>query len=114
MTSPENTTAAMLQRAAAIGRANGLRYVYAGNLPGAVGDLEDTHCAGVRRRSLVARYGYHIRSYRLTPERARCPSCGAAAPGRWEFGLQGSALRRSRSFPPVPGLQSFSPDEGHS
>src|SRR5690242_10686502 len=37
MTGPENTTAAMLQRAAAIAREAGLRYVYAGNLPGRVG-----------------------------------------------------------------------------
>ena len=35
----------MLLAAADIGRANGLRYVYAGNLPGRVGDLEDTRCA---------------------------------------------------------------------
>src|ERR671911_237734 len=33
MTEPGNTTADMLQRAAAIGAAAGLRYVYAGNLP---------------------------------------------------------------------------------
>ena len=45
MTDPENTTAEMLLAAADIGRANGLRYVYAGNLPGQVGDLEDTRCA---------------------------------------------------------------------
>ncbi len=82
MTSPENTTAAMLQRAAATGRANGLRHVYAGNLPGAVGDLEDTHCAACGD-VLIARHGYHIRSYRLTPD-GRCPSCAAAAPGRWD------------------------------
>src|SRR5205823_5559860 len=44
MTDPQNTTAEMLLEAADIGRANGLRYVYAGNLPGEVGDLEDTHC----------------------------------------------------------------------
>ena len=37
MTDPANTTPAMLQRAAAIGREAGLRYVYAGNLPGRVG-----------------------------------------------------------------------------
>ena len=34
MTDPENTTADMLLEAAAIGRAAGLRHVYAGNLPG--------------------------------------------------------------------------------
>ncbi len=87
MTSPENTTADMLQRAAAIGRANGLRHVYAGNLPGAVGDLEDTHCSACGDL-LVARSGYHIRSYRLTPD-GRCPSCAVAAPGRWDSRFEG-------------------------
>ena len=38
----------------------GLRYVYAGNLPGQVGDLEDTRCASCRK-CFVERYGYHIR-----------------------------------------------------
>src|SRR5690349_19498258 len=45
MTDPENTTAEMLLAAADVGRRNGLRHVYAGNLPGQVGDMEDTHCA---------------------------------------------------------------------
>ncbi len=38
MTDPANTTAAMLVAAAETGRRNGLRFVYAGNLPGQVGD----------------------------------------------------------------------------
>src|SRR5918996_5994093 len=40
MTDPANTTPGMLTRAARIGRANGLKYIYAGNLPGQVGNLE--------------------------------------------------------------------------
>src|SRR5918996_5104210 len=40
MTDPANTTPGMLTRAAAIGKEAGLRYVYAGNLPGRVGNLE--------------------------------------------------------------------------
>jgi len=87
MTSPENTTADMLLGAAAIGRASGLRHVYAGNLPGQVGDLEDTRCAGCGEL-LVARYGYHVRSYRVTAD-ARCPSCAAPVPGRWSAGFEG-------------------------
>src|SRR6266850_3432104 len=67
MTGPQNTTAEMLLAAADIGRANGLRHVYAGNLPGAVGDLEDTRCPSCGD-VLIARYGYHIRDYRLTPD----------------------------------------------
>src|SRR5436190_6580355 len=62
-----NTTADMLLAAAAIGRANGLRYVYAGNLPGGVGDLEDTRCASCGD-TLIARDGHLIRDYRVTAD----------------------------------------------
>jgi pyruvate formate lyase activating enzyme len=92
MTSPQNTTADMLTAAAAIGRANGLRFVYAGNLPGQVGDLEDTRCAACGTL-LISRYGYHIRSYQLTAD-GRCPSCAAAVPGRWGNGFAGQIAQR--------------------
>jgi pyruvate formate lyase activating enzyme len=48
MTDPENTSAETLIRAAEIGKKAGLRYVYAGNLPGEVGDLENTRCPSCR------------------------------------------------------------------
>ena len=97
MTDPENTTADMLLSAAAIGRANGLRYVYAGNLPGSVGDLEDTRCTACGE-TLIARYGYYIRDYRITCD-GRCPSCAAAIPGRWSRSFDGQIASR----PFVPG-----------
>ena len=102
MTDPQNTTPEMLLAAADIGRANGLRYVYAGNLPGQVGTLEDTHCAACGEL-LVARYGYLIREYRLTPD-GRCPACATPVPGRW-----GRALRRTDRVPTrlVRGLHGF-------
>jgi pyruvate formate lyase activating enzyme len=87
MTDVANTTAAMLLRAAAIGRDAGVRFVYAGNLPGRVGDLEHTDCPGCGTR-LVSRYGYFIQEYRLTPEGA-CPSCALALPGRWDTSFAG-------------------------
>jgi len=87
MTSPQNTTADMLLGAAAIGRASGLRHVYAGNLPGQVGDLEDTRCHACGEL-LIARDGYHVRSYRVTAQ-GRCPSCDAAIPGRWSSRFEG-------------------------
>src|SRR5436190_1131102 len=79
MTGPQNTTADMLLGAAEIGRAAGLRYVYAGNLPGKVAGLEDTRCTSCGE-TLVSRYGYYIRDYRITGDGA-CPSCGTAVPG---------------------------------
>src|SRR5436853_7073037 len=44
MDDPENTRGEDLLRAAEIGKQSGLHYVYAGNLPGQVGELENTHC----------------------------------------------------------------------
>ncbi|HZP49316.1 MAG TPA: AmmeMemoRadiSam system radical SAM enzyme [Vicinamibacterales bacterium] len=92
MTEPEDTTAQMLIEAATIGRANGLRYVYAGNLPGDVGSLEDTHCASCGE-TLIRRWGYHIREYKLTPD-GRCPACAAALPGRWSRTFDGQVADR--------------------
>ena len=97
MTGTPNTTADLLLEAAEIGRANGLRYVYAGNMSGAVGDLEDTHCASCRA-TLISRYGYLIRDYRLTPD-GHCPSCATAIPGRWSKAFDGQIA----SQPFLPG-----------
>jgi pyruvate formate lyase activating enzyme len=87
MTDPADTTAGDLRRAAEIGRRSGLRYVYAGNLPGEVGDLEDTRCPNCRE-VLIARYGYFIEDYRLSPN-GSCPSCSTPIPGRWAAEFQG-------------------------
>src|SRR5213592_2613070 len=65
MTDPENTSPRALLRAAAIGKRAGLRYVYAGNLPGHVGDLENTRCPSCHAL-LIERYGYLITGYHLT------------------------------------------------
>jgi pyruvate formate lyase activating enzyme len=62
--------------------AAGLRYVYAGNLPGRVGPFETTFCPACRA-PLVERRGYTILADRLTPSGGVCPGCGAAIPGRW-------------------------------
>src|SRR5208282_2634268 len=59
MTSPADTRPQDLLRAAAIGREAGLRYIYAGNLPGRVEGLEDTHCHQCGEL-LIQRYGYSI------------------------------------------------------
>ena len=94
MLEPDNTPPATLRRAWSIGRSAGLRYVYAGNLPGDVDDLEDTKCAACGER-LIGRYGYRILDYRLTPE-GRCPRCAAPLPGVWA-----PSFRRQRSDRPI-------------
>ena len=81
MTDPDNTTARDLLRAAEIGRSAGLKFVYAGNLPGRVGPHEHTWCPQCNAL-LIARHGYLIREYNLTGE-GRCPKCATAIPGIW-------------------------------
>ena len=81
MTDHDNTDAKTLQRAADIGREAGLRFVYAGNLPGQAGDYEDTFCPSCNFR-LVRRRGYVIREYHVTGE-GNCPHCGKKVPGIW-------------------------------
>jgi len=82
MTDAPNTTDADLLRAAEIGQEAGLRFVYAGNLPGRVGDLENTYCPACRAL-LIRRHGYLILENRLTAQ-ATCPECGHRPPGVWE------------------------------
>jgi pyruvate formate lyase activating enzyme len=87
-----DTTPETLVWAAQIGRRNGLRFVYAGNAPGDVGDLENTRCPDCGT-TLIERFGYHIRAYRLTPEGA-CPDCGRQIPGRWAPAFTGQVAAR--------------------
>jgi len=81
MTDNANTTAEQLIRACEIGREAGLRYVYAGNLPGRVGRWENTFCPSCDEL-LVERYGYLIRRMKVTPA-GNCPSCSEKIPGIW-------------------------------
>ncbi len=92
MTSPEDTRPSDLLRAVAIGRGVGLRYIYAGNLPGQVGELEDTCCPGCGEM-LIRRYGYFIEEYRLKPDGA-CPACQRIIPGRWSRQFDGQITSR--------------------
>ena len=81
MQDPDNTTPETLLRAARIGEAAGLQYIYAGNLPGRVGPYEDTRCPGCRT-TLIRRIGYRILEDRLTGV-GRCFHCGLTIPGVW-------------------------------
>src|SRR6185503_9312963 len=97
MTGPRDTGVETLLRAAAIGRREGLRHVYAGNLPGQVGDLEDTRCADCGA-TVIARRGFHIRAMDLTAE-GTCGRCRAPIPGVWS----------ARARHPAPGVRGTSP-----
>jgi pyruvate formate lyase activating enzyme len=63
------------------GFAEGLRFVYAGNLPGAVQNLENTYCPSCRAL-LVERRGFRVLRNELAGD-GRCPSCRTAIPGVW-------------------------------
>jgi pyruvate formate lyase activating enzyme len=81
MTGPPPTPAATLLRAAELGRRAGLRFVYAGNLPGRTGELEDTRCPGCGA-TLVRRRGFTVIENRLVAH-GDCPECREVVPGVW-------------------------------
>lgn len=81
MTDPDNTPVSTLIRAAEIGYSEGLRYVYAGNLPGQVGRYENTYCHHCGEL-LIERFGFHVVQYRI--RNGACPKCETSIPGRWE------------------------------
>lgn len=100
MTDPRDTAPDDLLRAVEIGRQTGLRYIYAGNLPGMVGEWEDTRCPHCNA-TVIERYGYFIKEYRLTAD-GRCPKCSTSIPGHWSDHFEGQIashpfLPRSRS-----------------
>lgn len=72
------TPVATLHRAAAIGRAAGLRYVYTGNVPG--DPWESTACPACGRW-LIRRHGFAVLANALRG--GRCPTCGQAVAGVW-------------------------------
>jgi pyruvate formate lyase activating enzyme len=98
-----NTTAEDLMRAVEIGQQAGMRYIYAGNLPGTVGSTEDTRCPQCSE-TLIRRYGYLIEDYRLTPD-GRCPRCSCQIPGRWAPEFDGQIT--SRPFLPQKRSRLF-------
>ncbi len=81
MTDTPPTTARQLLAAANLAREEGLRYVYAGNLPGRVGDFENTRCPQCKT-VLVRRYGFTVLENQLG-ESGSCPNCGFEVAGIW-------------------------------
>lgn len=89
-----------LERAWRIGREEGLRFVYLGNVPGH--DWEHTYCPACER-PLITRRGLGLTGYYLDRKRlhqarldqAQCPDCTQSVPGVW--GDQGPAAMRNRT-----------------
>jgi len=68
-----------LRRAAEIGKAAGLRYIYLGNVPGTEGQSTFCHRCG---SLLIERVGFSTGTNRL--EKGCCPDCGTKIPGVWQ------------------------------
>ncbi len=76
----EATPIASLRLAAALGREQGLQYVYEGNSPGHGG--ENTVCPSCGA-TVIERYGFTNRKNNLC--KGACPQCHGAIAGVWQF-----------------------------
>jgi pyruvate formate lyase activating enzyme len=81
MTDPPRTSTRELDRAYEAGKEAGLHFVYPGNLPGMVGDRENTYCPTCGAL-LIRRYGFYVEENRMRG--GACPECETKPPGVWE------------------------------
>lgn len=81
MTDPDNTPPPTLLKAVEIGKVAGLKFVYAGNLPGALGNNENTYCPTCQTL-LIKRVGFRIIQNQMN-EDGLCPNCGINVAGIW-------------------------------
>ena len=70
-----------LLRGAEIGQAEGLNFVYAGNVPGRTGSLENTYCPRCKTL-LIERIGFQVLANHLK-DNGTCPKCQTQIPGVW-------------------------------
>jgi len=81
MTDRDRTPVKTLLKAYDIGRSSGLHFVYPGNLPGQVGERENTLCPQCCEL-LIRRRGFLVLENRLRG--GQCPRCQLEIPGVWE------------------------------
>lgn len=75
------TTTEDLAKAGGIARSAGMKYVYLGNMPGRVGEWEDTRCHHCNQ-TLIRRRGFHVLENRISAS-GQCLNCGTRIPGVW-------------------------------
>ncbi len=78
MTDVDHTSPTSIHRTIEIGRQEGLKYIYSGNVPG--DQYESTICYNCGNL-LIGRTGYFIRSTRISG--GSCNNCGAKIHGLW-------------------------------
>lgn len=76
-----STASHQLQQAADIGEEAGLHFIYAGNLPGRVGSLENTYCPYCKA-ALVERRGFQVVKKWIGKD-GLCPKCRQPVAGVW-------------------------------
>ncbi len=80
MTDRRSTPAGSLLKAITIGKNAGLKYIYAGNLPGKVEGGENTYCPACSEL-IIERIGFRVLKNNLI--NGKCNSCGLTIPGIW-------------------------------
>jgi pyruvate formate lyase activating enzyme len=75
------TTVDDLMQVVEIGVQAGLKYIYPGNIPGGVGEWENTRCHHCGE-TVIRRYGFMVRENRVGADGA-CPKCRKQLPGIW-------------------------------
>jgi len=75
------TTPEDLMRIVEYGKQAGLKYMYPGNLPGQVGEWENTRCHHCGA-TVIRRYGFLVTENRVGLD-GLCPQCRKALPGIW-------------------------------
>ncbi len=75
------TRADDLMKIVEFGQQAGMKYLYPGNLPGQVGEWENTRCHHCNA-TVIERFSFRVRENRVGADGA-CPSCGKTLPGVW-------------------------------
>ena len=76
-----STKSETLLKAVDIGKKSGLKFIYAGNLPGSVENHENTYCYSCRNL-LIERFSFRIIQNLI--KNNSCPNCNARIPGVWK------------------------------
>ncbi|MCP5521766.1 MAG: AmmeMemoRadiSam system radical SAM enzyme [Verrucomicrobiales bacterium] len=103
-TASRRTSARQLCAAAELGVEAGLKFVYAGNVPGQVAEWEDTRCPDCGT-TVIRRTGFRVTGTRLL-EGGVCPKCRCVLPGLWDATGMGRLIRPGLPIlnPPPPGV----------